>query len=374
MAEINYKMKIKPTLLQKDKVSYASDHIDLPENGVDCSEGCNPYGFPAVVYDVVKNFDVSRMGPYPHSTAFFDAIHDQWEDVVDIEKENILYADGSINAIYSINNIFDAHGSRVLGISPQFADYYENAQMQGITYDPVVLKKENNFKFNVQDFLDRIDDSYNYVYLDNPNNPTGQNVPLEDIEKIVEKAAEFGIIVIVDEAYGEFMDKKDSAVNIFKKHLNLIVIKTMSKGFGLAGMRMGYIISNKDFIRYMNKMNNPYNISELGREIAGAALRDGGEIEMHKAAFARMKEEINKVVGKNLHVAENLPTCSLILLYADDENVDIKEELFKRGALVISGECFQSLDKSSARIRLPKEEEFPKLLEAIADLEKSLDK
>lgn len=372
MKEINYRMKIKPTLLAKDKVSYASDHIDLPENGVDCFEGCNPYGFPSVVSDVIRNFDISRLGPYPHSTAFFDAIHDYWEDVVDVEKENVLYADGSINAIYSINNIFDAHESKVLGISPQFADYYENAQMQGITYDPVVLKKENNFKLDVQDFIDRIDDRYNYVYIDNPNNPTGQAVALEDIVRIVEKAAEYGIIVIVDEAYGEFMDKSNSAVNIFNKHLNLIVIKTMSKGFGLAGMRMGYIISNKDFIRYMNKMNNPYNISELGREVAGAALRAGAQIEEHKAAFARMKEQIAAVTGKNLHVAETLPTCSLILLYADDENVDMKAELYKRGALVVSGESFQSLDKSSARIRLPKEEDFPKLLAAIEDLEKSL--
>lgn len=372
MGEINYKMKIKPTLLQKDKVSYASDHIDLPEGGVDCFEGCNPYGFPDAVYEAAKNFDVARLGPYPHSTALFDAIHDYWGEVIDVERDNILLADGSINAIYSINNIFDAHESRVLGISPQFADYYENAQMQGIVYDPIVLKKENNYKFDVQDFIDNIDDRYNYVYLDNPNNPTGQNVALDDIIKIVEKAAEYGIIVIVDEAYGDFMDKKDSAVNIFNKSHNLIVIRTLSKGFGLAGLRCGYVISNKDFIRYMNKMNNPYNISEFGRELAAVALKYGASIEEHKHAFAKMKEEINKVVGKNLHVAETLPSCSLILLYAEDESVDVKEELYKRGVLVVSGESFHTLDKSSARIRLPKMEDFPKLLEAIKDLEISL--
>lgn len=370
--EINYKMKIKPTLLEKDKVSYASDRIDLPEGGVDCFEGCNPYGFPAVVEDVIKNFDIRRLGPYPHSQALYEAIHEYWEGIVDVEKENVLYSDGSIDAIYSINNIFDAHESTVLGISPQFADYYENAQMQGIIYDPVVLTRENNYKIDVQDFIDRIDDHHNYVYIDNPNNPTGQSVPLSDIRRIVEKAAEFGIIVIVDEAYGEFMDKSNSAVNIFNEYKNLIVIKTLSKGFGLAGMRCGYIISNKDFIKYMNKMSNPYCISELGREVAAAALRAGGEIEEHRKAFARMKKQIAEVIGDKLHIAETLDTCSLILLYADDTELDMKQELYKRGALVVSGADFQSLDKSSARIRLPKEEEFPKLLAAIRDLAESL--
>ena len=372
MKEIMDKMKIKKTLTERQKVSYASDHIDLPENGVDCFEGCNPYGFPAVVHEVYKNFDVSRMGPYPHSPAFFNAIHEFWEECVDVEKDNVVLADGSINAIYIINNIFDTHNAKVYGISPQFADYYENAQFQGLTYDPYVLKRENNYKLNIDEFIENIDDRYNYVYIDNPNNPTGQAVPVADIEKIVQKAAEYGIIVIVDEAYGDFMDKSNSAVNIFNKYLNLIVIRTMSKGFGLAGLRVGYIISNKEFVGYMNSMTNPYNVGELARELAAAALRNGGDIEEHKKAVARQKEKIAQVTGKNIKIAETLPTSSLILAYTDVPGVDMKAELYKRGALVVSGADFMSLDASAARIRLPKEEDSQKLIDALADLEKTL--
>ncbi len=367
------KMSIKPTLLAKEKVSYASDHIDLPENGVDCFEGCNPYGFPRAVRDALREFDVSRLGPYPHSQAFFEAIREYWEDVIDVEKGNVILADGSINAIYIINNMFDTHDAVVLGVCPQFADYYENAQMQGIKYDPVYLRKENNYKLNIDEFTGLIDFKYNYIYIDNPNNPTGQAVSVDEIERIVAKAAEFGIIVIVDEAYGDFMDKDNSAVKLFKSYPNLIVIRTMSKGFGLAGLRAGYIISNKTFVRYMDKMCNPYNVGELARELAAAALRNGEEIEEHKKAFARMKEQMAKVVGKNLHIGETLPTCSLVLLYADDTSVDVKKELYKRGVLAVSGADFASLDASSARIRLPMEKDFPKLLAAIEDLEKSLE-
>ena len=129
--EKGMEMKIRKELLEQEKISYAMDHIELPEGGVDCSEGCNPYGFPPECAEVLKRFDPARLGPYPHSDALYDAIREFWKDQIDVERHNILLADGSINALYIINNIFDTHNSVVLGISPQFTDYYtESAHTQ----------------------------------------------------------------------------------------------------------------------------------------------------------------------------------------------------------------------------------------------------
>lgn len=380
-------MKIRKQLLEQEKISYAMDHIELPEGGVDCSEGCNPYGFPPECVEALKNFDPAKLGPYPHSDALYDAIRDFWKDQIDVERGNILLADGSINALYIINNIFDTHNSVVLGISPQFTDYYMNAEMIGIEYAPYQLKKENNYKFDTYEFLSMhyITDtyasassstkSYNFIYIDNPNNPTGQCIDVSDIEEIIKGALKKDITVIIDEAYGDFMPKENSAVQLFAKYPNLVVVRTLSKGYGLAGMRIGYIIAHKDLIGYMNKMVNPYMVGEIAREIGAEALKHTEFVEKSKADFATMKVTIKEALGADtpsgrLHMAETLDTNSLLLLYHDDKNINLKNEFLKRKVLVIDGYDFRGLDATSARIRLPRIDEFPVLLQAIQEINK----
>lgn len=384
------RLKIKKQLLDNEKISYASDTIDLPEGGIDCSEGCNPYGFPQACADVVKNFDPAKLGPYPHSQALYDAIIRYWKSQCFIERENILITDGSISALYIINNIFDTHNALVLGISPQFTDYYMHAEMIGIEYAPYQLKKKHNYKFDSYEFMSMhyiartyVNSSadkkvYNFIYIDNPNNPTGQVIDIEEIEKIVAKAYKNDIMVIVDEAYGDFMPKRNSAIRLCEEYSNLVVVRTLSKGFGLAGMRVGYIIGCKEIIHCMNKMVNPYMVGELTREVAAEALKHQEHIIRSKRAFADMKKEIRRELGCSrhypggasgrLHMAETLDTNSLLLLYHDDNNINLKDEFFKRGVLVVDGYDFKGLDSSAARVRLPKKREFPKLLKAIHEI------
>jgi histidinol-phosphate aminotransferase len=327
--------------------------------------------------------------------------------MIDVERGNILLTDGSISALYIINNIFDTHDSMVLGVSPQFTDYYMHAEMIGIDYAPYQLKKEFNFRFDTYEFLSMhfIADkyaaasmpgkSYNFIYIDNPNNPTGQCIDIEEIEEIIAKALRKDITVIIDEAYGDFMPKENSAVQLFSKYPNLAVVRTLSKGYGLAGIRAGYIIAHKSLIGYVRKMVNPYMMSELAREVAAEALKHPEFIEKCKEDFAGMKSEIRDVLnppvikvykkgeGENaetyekkmpgpasghLHMAETLDTNSLLLLYHDDKDIKLAEEFLKRGILVIDGYDFKGLDSTSARVRLPKKEEFPKLLEAIKEI------
>ncbi len=400
-------MKIRKELLERKHISYAMEHIELPPGGIDCSEGCNPYGFPPECEKVFRDFDPARLGPYPHSDALYDAIRGYWKDVIDVERGNILLADGSINALYIINNIFDTHDSMVLGVSPQFTDYYMHAEMIGIDYAPYQLKKEFNYRFDTYEFLsmhfiaDRYaavsmpGKTYNFIYIDNPNNPTGQCIDIGEIEEIVAKALKKDIMVIVDEAYGDFMPKENSAVQLFSKYPNLAVVKTLSKAFGLAGLRAGYVIAHKDLIGYLHKMVNPYMVSELAREVAAEALKHPEFLEKCREDFAGMKAEIRDVLNPpvikvykkgegddaetyekrkpgpasgRLHMAETLDTNSLLLLYHDDKDIKLAEEFLKRGVLVIDGYDFKGLDSTSVRVRLPKKEEFPKLLEAIKEI------
>ena len=362
-------LKLRDELLNMEKVSYAMDHIELPEGGVDCSEGCTPYGFPPEMLKAVENFDMNRLGPYPHSTAIFDGLCEYWKGQFFLEPENLFLTDGSIAAIYVICNIFNRPGAKVVGIAPQFTDFEMAVRLLGMDYQPVMLRKETNFTIDPDEIIAAIDEDTSLVYIDNPNNPTGQIIDSYAIGKILDKAAECNAAVVVDEAYGDFMPNQNSAAKFLEKYENMIMMRTLSKAFGLAGLRIGYIIAHKPVIAAMRKITNPYQVSEFARELGGEALRHSYHIWENIIDFAKMKREIKANIGNRLHIAQTYDTVSIFLLYHDDENVDLKEEFFKRGVLCVSGSDFTGLGKNYARIRLPKIDDFRVLYRAITEID-----
>ncbi|NLY86931.1 MAG: histidinol-phosphate aminotransferase family protein [Clostridiales bacterium] len=368
------KLKVREELRTLDKVSYASEHIDLPEGGIDCYEGCNPYGFPPELIEEAQAFDLNKLGPYPHSTAIFDGLKEYFKGQVFLEPENLMITDGSISALYIINNLFSEKGSKVLGIQPQFPDQEASLKLNGMIYEAVSMRREDNYKIDTQEILDRIDSNgheLSMIYIDNPNNPTGQIINCDIIEQIIKKAEPYGIAVVIDEAFGDFMSNENSAIKYLEKYENLIMVRTMSKGFGLAGLRIGYIIAAKPVIACMRKLRDPYMVNEFARELAGAALLQSHHIWEYIAEFAKQKREIRSVIGDNLKMAETCDTVSICLLYHEDKSVDLKKMFYDRGVLCVSGDTFNSLDKSFVRMRLPKTDEFPILLEAVKNINQS---
>lgn len=361
--------KIRDVLKHVRKKSYASDCVDLPEGGIDCSEGCNPFGYPDAVRTVLKTFDPDRFSPYPHSMAAYEAIQTYWKDQCKLKRENIMLTDGSIQAIYIVNNIFNIIGAKVLGIAPQFAGYASNVKLLGMEYLSVELKKENNYRIDVEELEGRITEELSLVYLDNPNNPTGQVLDNEEIEKILRKAKACSVCVIIDEAYGDFMKKEMSAVKFLKQYENLIVIRTLSKGFGLAGVRSGYILASENLIRYMNKVANPYQMAEIVRDITQLALTKENKIAIHMENFADQKCKIRALIGRNLRMATTCDTVSVCMLYHKNEKVNLQKLFYDQKVLVVPGTEFDGLNASYVRIRLPKDDEFPVLQRAIQNLE-----
>lgn len=352
-----------------EKNSYASDHLELPEGGVDCFEGCNPYGFPPQLAEVMRAFDISRLGPYPHSTAVFEGLREYWKDVVDLEADNLMLTDGSIAAVYVVANILNAGHAKVLGLCPTFSDFAEHCRLNSIQFDSVMMRREENYRLNIDEFIDTMNSSYTAVYIDNPNNPTGQVIDCSDIDRILQRAEELGVAVIIDEAYGDLMPPGNSAIQFIDKHKNMIMLRTLSKAFGLAGLRVGYIIAHKPVISCMKKLTNPYQVSELGRELAGAALKYPEHARKSMEAFSQEKKELRASIGRCLHMAETGDTVSICTLYHDDPSVDLCKLLFEHGVLCASGASFGGLDASAARVRMPRLEDFPKLLKACIEID-----
>lgn len=358
-------LKINHSIQSQTKVSYAIESAGPLPYDIDCGEGINIVMTPPAAIQAFQELKFEMLQPYPHSVDVKDSIIQYWKDAVKLEYSRIILCDGSVSGLYLLNRLFLEKGDRVLGYAPQFTEYATDVKMYGCAYDGVPLKKENNYKFNADDVIAAMQNEHKLVYLDNPNNPTGQIIPLSEIEKILQAAQKMGIAVIVDEAYGDYMPKENAAASLCDTYDNLIVVKTFSKGFGLAGLRAGYLILPQQLVPYMNHITNPYMMSELSRSIAAKTIKDEAFLEELRQKNAELKKQMLSVSWKNISIAETAETVSICLLTHKNPNIDLAEEFAKYRILVISGSDFYQIGKNSCRFRIPAEQEMPKVLEAM---------
>ncbi len=355
-------MKIREDYFKETK-SYAAHTPELTPNTLDCSLGVNPYGPPQEALEAVRSFNPVRLGNYPHSHAVQDAVIRHWKDCADLGPQNILLVDGSISGLYLVNALFAKPGALVVGFMPTFTDMVVGVGLNGMKYVGIP-PRDADYRLDVDALLNAITEETSFVYIDNPNNPTGQLLPVDDIKRVLEKAKEKDVCVLIDEAYGDFVEQGESAMSAISEFDNLIVLRTFSKGFGLAGLRAGYLIAAPELVRYMGKASNPYTMNELSREVAAAAMKAVGYPTSHKGQIAGVKQALRKATGNALTLLETddrVPICTL----KHKDSVDLQALLCRQDILTVSGVEFDCMDASCVRLRVPRVEEAAQLIEAV---------
>lgn len=351
------------------KVSYATEaDVPAPAYDVDCGEGVNIVMTAPAAQKAFSELRFDMLRLYPCSTALKDSIIEYWKDFSPLERSEIILTDGSINAIYLVNRLFLETGDRALGYVPQFAEYGTDVRMRGCQFDTVPLRAENNYRFSADDMAAALRPEHKLIYMDNPNNPTGQAIPLEQIASVLEAAEKLNVCVAVDEAYGDYMPRKSSAMNLRGRYKNLIVIKTFSKAFGLAGLRVGYAALPEELSAAMSNIYNPYAVSELSRYIASQTIRDPAFLEKLRAENARQKRRFYRP-WKSLSIAHTDEQVSICMITHKNPAVNLAEEFAKRRVLVISGSYFSSIEANSARLRVPPAENMEQVLAAMEEID-----
>lgn len=355
-------LKIREQYLRETK-SYAAHTPAVTADTLDCSLGVNPYGPPACALDAVRSFDLARLGDYPHTHAAHDAIIRYWKDQAPLTRENILLVDGSVSALYLINALFAKPGAEVVGFVPSFTDMIVNVEMQGMRYTGVAPADET-YREDVDALLAAMSGETALVYIDNPNNPTGQLLSKKELLRVLERAEELGAYVLVDEAYGDFVSREESILSALPRFPKLLVLRTFSKGFGLAGLRAGYVLAAAELVAYMSKTSNPYTMNELTREAAAAAMEAPDHPASHGENFVRVKADLRAATGGALTMLctdDRVPICTL----KHKDPVDLQQLLVREGVLTVSGAEFDSMDESCVRLRVPKAEAAHRLVEAV---------
>lgn len=362
--------KLRPSIVSQTKVSYAKmdDDAHHPAPAIDCSAGSNPFGMPRAAREAIGAITAEQVNLYPHYAGLKKRICERFSG---ISPRNIMLANGSMDAIYQINTLFLRDDAKILGICPQFSDYMSHAKLLGMDYRAVPLREANHYRFSGEEVLAELDPSDTVVYLDNPNNPTGQIIPLDTLRAIAEKTRAQGTLLVIDEAYGDFMEECNSGAQLLHDYDNVIVLRTFSKGWGLAGLRAGFTLASEQIIAALEKIGNPYTISEPARVICEAAMTEPDFLPYCRSKIARCTQLLRATLGGALRLSETGDTVPISLLIHRDKTCDLAALLMQHGVAAVSGGDFIGLAPNSARLRLPHPAQFDALLHILQTIDRA---
>ena len=228
------------TLIQKHSIN--SEKI-VKLNGNE-----NPFGPAPEVIDNLINIPINTY-PDPELIRSRKSL----SEYTGLNIENIVVSSGSDELIDLFFRIFVTPGDEVLDFTPTFGMYAVRAGLAGAKIVPV--SRNIDFELDYESIKQNVSDKTKIIFLASPNNPTGNESTLEDIEFLLS----LNKILVVDEAYFEFA--KSTYANLVEKYNNLVVIRSMSKWAGLAGLRVGYGLMSKELAKLLMGVKNPYNIS-----------------------------------------------------------------------------------------------------------------
>lgn len=346
------KYTIRKTLENYTIKTYLSDSKP-PEDAIDCSLGINPFGFTPTItkeiyadtYDGISNYPGY---PYPQLKK---AICAYLAPEATIEPEQVYLNNGSMAMLINLNRLLLNPGDKVLCVAPTFTSTVSDMVAMGAEIESIPLEENQQFQISMDAIVHALNPSHAIIYLDNPNNPTGQVIPLSELERLAKIAEENNTLLIVDEAYGDFMERSNSAAVLTQDHSNVIVVKTLSKGLGLAGLRTGYAVVPKAFVPYMDKLPAEMALTETAARLAPYALKDKGFLEMSKNKVAENKDRLLKSL-KVLKASKTDNTVPIVLLYTE-KDIHLYELLLKHGIIAENGEDFNGIGKRHVRLRVP---------------------
>jgi histidinol-phosphate aminotransferase len=249
----------------------------------------NALGPPESAKQTLAAFNPEQAAIYPNGDSF-DLRH-ALAAKFNKEPDRFLVGNGSCEVIASVIKAFCDRGDNIITADKTFAVYEWVASFSGFTTRLVPLA---GYGFNPQAMLEAIDERTKIVFVCNPNNPTGtwwDNAAMEAFLAGVDGRC----LVVLDEAYREFVDdpRFPDGMELMERHPNVIVFRTFSKMYGLAGLRVGYVCASSAVTEFIRRTHTVYSVNSLGQKVALAALEDDRK---HLLATRRMAEEAKSLL------------------------------------------------------------------------------
>ncbi|MBN1869347.1 MAG: histidinol-phosphate transaminase [Candidatus Omnitrophica bacterium] len=288
----------------------------------------NPYGPSPLVLEAIAKGS-KELNRYPDSDCFY--LREALAKRLQVSANQLIFGNGSDELIALAVRAFVDQGDEVVIAKPSFLMYGIDSRIAGANVKAVALK---NFHYDLNGMKKAVNEKTKIVFIGNPDNPSGMYVKEQDMRAFL-KGLHRDILVFIDEAYYEYVNARDYAdsLHLLKSNKNIIVTRTFSKMYGLAGLRIGYGVANAELIGFLNRIREPFNVNSLAQVAAVAALKD----QTYYRGLARNINVQRQYLYKNfreldLDFVES--HTNFILIKTKDKAADVSQRLLERGIIV----------------------------------------
>jgi histidinol-phosphate aminotransferase len=292
----------------------------------------NPFGCPPAAREAVVR-EMERAALYPESMglALAEKVGRHWG----VSPERVFLGNGSDEIIGLLTRAFIRPGDEVVMADPTFSRYETNVLIEGGR--PVKVPLQDGVH-DLPAMLAAVNDRTRMVFVCNPNNPTGTIVGAQALADFIAQVPHH-VLLVVDEAYYEYVTHADylQTVPLLETHRNLIVLRTFSKIYGLAALRIGYGLMHPDIITELTKVKGPFNTNRLAQAAAMAALDDAAFVATCRSANAEGLAYLAQSV-QALGLSAYPSQANFLLVRVPGSGADIAQRLLHRGIIVRPGE------------------------------------
>ena len=307
-----------------------------------------------IFMDANENPFESGLNRYPDPQQ--NLVKEALSKIKGVSKEQILLGNGSDEVLDLIFRVFcEPKEDQVIVLPPTYGMYEVLAKMNDIKLITIPLL--DNFQPNIKEVVKVQNTNTKVLFLCSPNNPTANSFDANTIETLLK---EFSGIVVVDEAYIDFSDE-DSWLARLDEFPNLIVTQTLSKAYGLAGIRLGICYASQEIISILNKIKPPYNVNQLTQDVALKALLNRDEVNNQIKAITSERNQLIKDL-KKLDIVDKVyaSDANFLLVKVDDANLRY-EQLLNNG-IVVRNRSNQMLCENCLRFTIGTKDDNEKLI------------
>ena len=320
----------------------------------------NPYGpSPRVIQAIIK--EVQHIHRYPDGGCFY--LRQELARHLKVKPEELVFGNGSDELIVLAIRAFVKEQDEVIIAKPSFLIYELASKIEGSQIKEIPLK---DFRYDLAKMKAAVTPKTRIIFLGNPDNPAGSYLTEHQVRDFLKDLSQ-DILVFIDEAYYEFVTEKDyvDSIALLKSYPNVIVTRTFSKMYGLAGLRIGYGVAREELIDVLNRIRDPFNVNALAQVAAVACLKDQSYYRKLAKKIQQQREFLYQSFDR-LGVECVKSYTNFILINLKTDSRDMAQKLLKKGIIVRDMNGWGL--KNFIRVTIGTEIENKKFLKALEEL------
>jgi len=324
-------------------------------NSIKLASNENPLGPSPEALKAIKD-SFSDLNRYPDGAGYY--LKNALSEMLSISPDELILGNGSNELLDIAARTYLQAGDEAVMASPSFVVYGMAVQSVGGRSVQVPLK---DYRHDLEAMAAAITPKTKMVFIANPNNPTGTINTKDEFDRLMEKVTD-NMLVVVDEAYYEYVSAPDYADSMkqFRAGKNILILRTFSKIYGLAGLRIGYGIAKKEILADMNRLREPFNTNSIAQMAALAALKDKAHVTNSRKTNAEGKEYLYQQLT-SLGISY-VPTEANFIYIPITDSIAVNNSLMKKGVII------RPMGPKAIRVTIGLPEENKRFIEALKEV------